>query len=59
MASITLNSMLSSTICFTSASVMYPLFAVSYSRRFGYFLMMRGESLIKGSTVVHAGIITA
>ena len=40
-ASTTVNSSLSSTSCFTSASVMYVLVSVSYSRRFGYFLINR------------------
>src|SRR5512140_29490 len=45
LASCTWNTLYCRTSSFTSASVMYVDVSVSYSRRFGYFLMMRGEAM--------------
>src|SRR5690606_14042103 len=58
LASTTLKFSLPSTSCLTSASVMYALVCVSYSRRFGYFLINRVAFAIglSGSTHVQAAV---
>src|SRR5690606_29898332 len=53
LASTTLKFSFPSTSCLTSASVMYALVCVSYSRRLGYFLIRRVAFAIAVSGSAH------